>query len=185
MGFMVNNDNEPALENVPADGAPPVHGEALFEGQKGGWDGIDCRAILQGSMYNRPTFANEFSPNGKPFTDIFLHFLPCYFIEVTIVKATSNALLTVNAVRTTLGELLHYIRIMLLMLCYMKLLDYFWKTTTRMGNELEDKANDIPSFAFNRTGTCRGGVFWHSHQRCSLPSNNHHHSETSFGRFGI
>ncbi len=58
MGFMVNNNNEPAPENVPADGTPPVNGEALLEGQKWGWDGFDCRAILQGSMYNGPTFAN-------------------------------------------------------------------------------------------------------------------------------
>ncbi len=150
MDFMVDDDNEPAPQNVPADGAPPVNGEALFEGQKWGWDGIDCQAILQGSMYNGPTFANKWSPNGKPFIDIFLHFLPCYFIEVTIVKATSKVLLTVNAVRTTLGELLRYIGMMLLMSCYMKSLNYFWKMVTRMGNESEDKGNSIPWFTFNR-----------------------------------
>jgi hypothetical protein len=150
MGFMVDNDNEPAPKNVPADGAPPVNGEALFGGQKWGWDGINCRAILQGSMYNGPTFANKWSPNGKPFIDIFLHFLPCYFIKVTIVKATINVLLMVNAVRTTLGELLRYIGMMLLMSCYMKSPNYFWKTATRMGNESEDKANDISLFTFNQ-----------------------------------
>ncbi len=133
MGFMVDDDNEPAPENVPADGTPPVNGEALLEGQKWGWDGINRRAILQGLMYNGPTFANKGSPNGKPFIDIFLHFLPCYFLEDTIVEATSNALLMANAVRTTLGELLRYIGMMLLMSCYMKLPDYFWKTATRTG----------------------------------------------------
>jgi hypothetical protein len=150
MGFMVDDDNEPAPENIPADGTPPVNGEALLEGQKWGWDGIDRQAILQGLMYNGPTFANKWSPNGKPFIDIFFHFLPCYFLEVTIVKATSNALLTANAVRTTLGELFHYIGMMLLMSCYMKSLDYFWKMGTRTGNESEDEANDIPLFTFNR-----------------------------------
>ncbi len=105
---------------------------------------------MQGSMYNGPTFANKWSPNGKPIIDIFLHFLPCYFLEVTIVEATSNALLMVNAVWTTLGELFRYIGMMLLMSCYMKSPDYFWKTATRTGNESEDKANDIPSFTFNR-----------------------------------
>jgi hypothetical protein len=125
MGFMVNNDNKPAPENVPADSTPPVNGEALLEGQKWGWDGIDCRAILQGLMYNGPTFANEWSPNGKPFIDIFLNFLPYYFLEVTIIEATSNALLMANAMQTTLGELLRYIGMMLLMSCYMKLPNYF------------------------------------------------------------
>ncbi len=123
MGFMVNNNNKPTPENIPADGTPPVNGEALLEGQKWGWDGINCRAILQGSMYNGPTFANEWSPNGKPFINIFLHFLPCYFFEVTIIEATSNVLLIANAVQTTLRELFRYIGMMLLMLCYMKLPD--------------------------------------------------------------
>ncbi len=36
MGFMVDDDNEPAPKNVPADGAP-VNGEALLEGQNWGW----------------------------------------------------------------------------------------------------------------------------------------------------
>jgi hypothetical protein len=36
------------------------------------------------------------------------------------------------------------------MSCYMKSPGYFWKTATRMGNESEDEANDIPSFTFNR-----------------------------------
>jgi hypothetical protein len=98
MSFMFDDDNKPAPENVPADGTPPVNGEALLEGQKWGWDGIDRQAMLQGLMYNGPTFANEWSPNGKPFIDISLHFLPWYFLEVTIVKATSNALLMANAV---------------------------------------------------------------------------------------
>ncbi len=150
MGFIVNDDNEPTPKSIPADGTPPVNGEALLEGQKWGWDSINCQAILQGSMYNGPTFANKWSPNGKPFIDIFLHFLPCYFLEVTIVEATSNALLTANAVRTTLGELFRYIGMMLLMSCYMKLPNYFCKMATRTGNELEDEANDIPLFTFNR-----------------------------------
>jgi hypothetical protein len=101
-------------------------------------------------MYNGPTFANEWSPNGKPFIEIFIHFLSCYFLEDTIIEATSNALLVVNAVRTTFGELLQYIGMMMLMLCYMKFPNYFWKMATRMGNESEDEEKDIPLFTFNR-----------------------------------
>ena len=101
MGFEVNNDKEPAPENVPAGNAPPVNGGALLEGQEWGWDGIDRRAMLQGSMYNGSTFTNEWSPNGKSFSEIFLHCFPCFFLEVTIVEATNNVLLTVNVVQTT------------------------------------------------------------------------------------
>ena len=101
MGFEVDDDNEPAPENVPGGNAPPVNGGALLEGQEWGWDGIDRRAMLQGSMYNGSTFTNEWSPNGKSFSEIFLHCFPCFFLEVTIVEATNNVLLTVNVVQTT------------------------------------------------------------------------------------
>ena len=59
LGFEVDDDNEPAPENVPEAGAPPVNGGALLEGQEWGWDGIDRRAMLQGSMYNGPRFTND------------------------------------------------------------------------------------------------------------------------------
>ena len=101
MGFEVDDDNDPAPENVPDASAPPVNGGALLEGQEWGWDGIDRRAMLQGSMYNGPSFTNDWSPKGKPFIDIFLHCFPCFFLEVTIVEATNNVLLTVNVVQTT------------------------------------------------------------------------------------
>jgi hypothetical protein len=66
-------------------------------------------------MYNGPTFANEWSPNDKSFIEIFLHFFPRKFLKDTIVNAMSNALLAVNAVWITLGELLQYVGMMLLM----------------------------------------------------------------------
>ena len=85
MGFEVDDDNEPAPENVPADDAPPVNGGELLEGQQWGWDGIDRRAMLQGLMYNGPTFTNDWSPKGSTIIEIFLHCFPCYFLEITIV----------------------------------------------------------------------------------------------------
>ena len=39
---------------------------------------------------------------------------------------------------------------MLLMSCYMKSPDYFWRTTARTGDFSEDEENDMPSFTFNR-----------------------------------
>ena len=82
MGFEVDDDNEPAPENVPAGNALPVNGGALLEGQQWGWDSIDCRAMLQGSMYNGPTFTNDWSPNVNTFIEIVLHCFPCYFLEI-------------------------------------------------------------------------------------------------------
>jgi hypothetical protein len=106
--------------------------------------------MLQGLMYNGPTFTNDWSPNGNSFIEIFLHCFPCSFLEIDMVEATNNALLAVNGVRTTFGELLRYIGMMMLMSCYMKSPDYFWRTAVRTGDCLEDEENDMPLFTFNR-----------------------------------
>ena len=181
MGFEVDDDNGPTPENVPAVNAPPVNGGSLLERQEWGWDGIDRRAMLQGSMYNGPTFTNDWSPNGNSFIEIFLHCFPCYFLEIDMVEATNK--LAVNGVRTTFGELLRYIGMMMLMSCYMKSPDYFWRMAVRTGDCSEDEENNMPPLT--STGTCRVGVMWPSHRLCGLQSNHHHRSETSFGRFRI
>jgi hypothetical protein len=47
MGFEVNDDNEPAPENIPLNGAPLFRlGEGLHKGQEWGWDRIDQQATL-------------------------------------------------------------------------------------------------------------------------------------------
>ena len=58
-------------------------------------------------------------------------------------------LLSNGLVRTTIGEMLRYIRMMLLMSCYMKPPDSFWRPATRTPGS-EDEENDTPSFTFNR-----------------------------------
>ena len=70
MGFEVDDDNEPAPENVPAANAPRPNGATLYEGQEWGWDGIDRRAMMQGSLYNDPKFTNDWSPQGKSYAEI-------------------------------------------------------------------------------------------------------------------
>ena len=41
MGFEVDDDNEPAPENIPAANVPRPNGADLYEGQEWGWDGIE------------------------------------------------------------------------------------------------------------------------------------------------
>jgi hypothetical protein len=89
-------------------------------------------------------------PNGKSFSEIFLHCFPSYFLEVTIVEATNNVLLTVNVVQTTYRELLRYIGMLLLMSCYMKSPGYFWRQAARTGDCSEEEENDMPSCTFIR-----------------------------------
>ena len=152
MGFEVDDDNEPAPENVPAANAPRPNGAALYEGQEEGWDGIDCRAMTQGSLYNNPKFTHDWTPQGKSYAEIFLHVFPLYFFENFVTEATNNALLAADNARTTLGEMLRYVGMWLLMSCYLKLPEYFWQTTPMRttADSSEDEENDTPSFTFKR-----------------------------------
>ena len=54
-GFEVDDDNDPAPENIPdpAEGPPVVIEAGLYEGQTWGWDGIDCRHTV-GGRYDEP-----------------------------------------------------------------------------------------------------------------------------------
>jgi hypothetical protein len=56
-GFEVDDDNDPAPENIPDPAeAPPVVIEAgLYEGQTWGWDGVDRRHTA-GGRYDEPSF---------------------------------------------------------------------------------------------------------------------------------
>ena len=145
MGFEVDDDNEPAPENVPAVDAPFVNGGSLMEGQEWGWDGIDRHAMLQGSMYNGPTFTNDWSPNSNSFIEIFLHCFPCYFLEINKQCAACGEWGADN-----LRGAAMVIGMMMLMSCYMKSPDYFWRTAVSTGDCLEDEENDMQLFTFNR-----------------------------------
>jgi hypothetical protein len=126
LGFEVDNDNKPAPKNIPTNNGPRLApGRVLFEGQEWGWDRIDQRAKIGGLMYNGPTFTDSWSPQDKSFVDIFLCLFPIQFLEHLIVKATSRVLVGESLVRTTLGEMLQYIGMWLLMSCYMKPPEYF------------------------------------------------------------
>ena len=97
---------------------------------------------MQGSLYNDPKFTNDWTPQGKSYLEIFLHLFPLYFFKNTIVAAMNNALLAADNARTTLGEMLRYVEMWLLMSCYLKSPDYFWRTTpmrtTADGSEDEE-----------------------------------------------
>jgi hypothetical protein len=77
-------------------------------------------------MYNGPSFADRWTPQRKMFLEIFLHLFPLKFFTNMIVEGTSNALIGVNSARMTIGEIVRYVGMWLLMSCYMKSPDYFW-----------------------------------------------------------
>ena len=61
-------------------------------------------------MYNGPLFADIWTPQWKMFLEIFLHLFPLKFFMIVIVEAMSNALVGVNIARTSLGEMLRFVR---------------------------------------------------------------------------
>ncbi len=98
-------------------------------------------------MYNSPLFADRWTPKQKTFLKIFLHLLPLEFLTNVIIEATSSALFTADSARTSLGEMLWYFGMWMLMLCYMKSPNYFWQSAAQMaGDGVEDEENGIPSF---------------------------------------
>jgi hypothetical protein len=64
-GFEVDDNNDPAPENVPGFfDVPPVVDGGLFERQSWGWDGIDRRQMAGGG-YDEPSFPHGFTPIRK------------------------------------------------------------------------------------------------------------------------
>jgi hypothetical protein len=101
-------------------------------------------------MYNGPSFADGWTPQRNTFLEIFLHLFPLEFFTNVIIEATSNALFAADSARTSLGEMLRYLGMWMLMSCYMKSPGYFWQSAAQMASDgAEDKENDTPSFTFN------------------------------------
>ena len=78
------------------------------------------------------------------------HLFPLKFFTNVIIEAMSNVLVGVNSVRTTIGEMLRYVGMWMLMSCYMKSLDYFWQPEAWANEDDEDRENDTSLFTFNR-----------------------------------
>jgi hypothetical protein len=54
----VDEDNDPAQENIPAVNETPPVVNNLLEGQEWGWDGIN-QCVVAGGNYNEPSFPNN------------------------------------------------------------------------------------------------------------------------------
>jgi hypothetical protein len=115
----VDDDNDPAPENIPTlwDEAPAVND--LYEGQSWSWDGIDWRVVAMGN-YNEPSFPNGWTPQGKSFIDLFLYFLLMVWFTNVVVAKTSNAVQQSGGDNSmqpvTFGEMIRFLGIQLLML---------------------------------------------------------------------
>ncbi|MBM4179814.1 MAG: hypothetical protein FJ211_10875, partial [Ignavibacteria bacterium] len=114
-GFEVDDDNDPAPENVPQLwDAPRLTDAGLYEGQRWGWNGID-RRVTEGGNYNGPSFANGWTPIGKTYMEIFLHLFPVVWLTDVLIRRTNVGVINAASKPFTFGECLRFIGMRLLM----------------------------------------------------------------------
>ena len=104
-GLMVDDDNEPAPENIPVPGTVEVDNGGTW-----GWDGT-CKRKITGAVNHRPSI-NSLTGlllETVSYVTMFLLFFPRKFIEETIIKQTNLQL----EEDMTLGEFLRYLGIWL------------------------------------------------------------------------
>ncbi len=131
-GFEVNDDNGPAPENVPGlfDVPPAFVDCGLFEGKSWGWDGIDRRQTAGGG-YDEPSFTQGFTPIGKTYLQLFMHFFPMTWFSTVLLLQTSAGVVNSGTTPVTFGELHRFLGIRLLMsTCSGWKVDEFWNYDT-------------------------------------------------------
>jgi hypothetical protein len=138
-GFEVDNDNDPAPENVPGFfDVPLVVNGGLFEEQSWGWDGIDRRQTAGGG-YDEPSFPHGFTLIGKTYLQLFMHFFPMAWFSAVLLPQTSAGVVDTGTTPVTFGELLQFLGICLLMsTCSGWNVDEFWNYDTVPRDQEED-----------------------------------------------
>ena len=103
-GYDVDDDNEPAPENVPdATALPPLDNAGLFEGQRWGVDHHVDPIELHGSK--RTPHFNEFDPSRSVSLSIFLKLFPWKWLRIVVISQTNKNL----DQELSWGELLRYL----------------------------------------------------------------------------
>ena len=113
-GLAVDDDNDPAPENVPLPNAPAPNGSVLYDDQTWEWDGIDR---MTSAYPDKPdaSFKKGWSPRDKSYMEIFLHCLPMKWMEDVLLVATSAAMVVGGSAPLRWGEMIRYIGLWLLM----------------------------------------------------------------------
>jgi hypothetical protein len=108
-GLDVDDDNEPAPENIPAVGVP-IDNTTNLHGQTWGWGGT-CNRKTKNHIDVNPQI-KDYTKNDLCATsklDMFLLFFPLDFVEDTIVKETSRVLLHQAHQPVSMGEFIRFL----------------------------------------------------------------------------
>jgi hypothetical protein len=114
-GLDVDDDNEPAPENIPQTGAPPVAEDTgLYPDQSWGWDGLDPRRTS--NVQDQPaSFLLGWNPrNASPF-QMFQKLFPWTWFETVCFAETNKAFADQALTPISLGEFIRFFGLILLM----------------------------------------------------------------------
>ena len=124
--------------------------DTLFEGHTWGWDGIYCRAVVA-HIKNEPSFKNGWIPQILSYINIFLHCIPFKWCIIVILPSTSRDIKKADIALLTLGDLLRYLGLWLLMsTCSGWKRDNFWSVTP-----FDQEANICPYRLGEFVSKCR------------------------------
>ena len=94
-GFNIDDDREPAPENIPTSEEQSIQDSGLKEGQNWGRDGIDCHSIVNSEREGHSS-KNNFTPHGACFSKVILHFLPLTFFADTVLVNTNDSIMALG-----------------------------------------------------------------------------------------
>jgi hypothetical protein len=113
LGFVVDDDNEPAPENIPTP-QENNNDAAADDGRPWGWAGIDYRKQANGQCTKaRINFLSGIALEGATMLTMFLLFFPRKFMEDVILVQTNNNLK--GGAPVTFGEFLRFLGLWLYM----------------------------------------------------------------------
>ena len=118
-GLDVDDDNDPAPDNIPNnDGIPTLIPATVSPGQTRGWSGIDQRADI-GGRSSRPSIINPTGLNSFKRADnasCFELFFPFVWLKNVVLVRTNTELVENKLGQVTIGEFLRYLGIWFLLL---------------------------------------------------------------------
>ena len=108
-GLMVDDDNEPAQENIPDPAGIRTRDE---NNQTWGWDGV-CKRISSGAVNNRPRLLHLSGDalSNASYVQMFLQLFPQKYLNDVLLQETNKILER----QLTVGELLRYFGIWLVL----------------------------------------------------------------------
>jgi hypothetical protein len=112
-GLEVDDDNEPAPENVPTTNISVDPTTGLFQGQRFHWNGACQRKLLTNQKL--PATFNRWSPMYKTMYEMWCMFFPLSWLVDICIKNTSKSLMDAGHTPTNLGELTRFFGLWFLM----------------------------------------------------------------------